>query len=300
MYLFTKKRVLTVVLVVSMLAATLLVAGCGDSKSASDGSAPSNGAGTSDQTIGLAPKPEDGIKLTVNSGADKSFFLPIGGYADTVDVNFDWKVDWGDGIVEDLTGYGSPGSAIKHAYPNAKTTYIISITPNNASPDSNGVGWFHAFGNPLNLPDEQKAKFLYIDGILDDNAINISIEGACWYMLRGCVNLKMGPNFRFDTTRTEAGWFLASCMFEDCSSLVVNDVFTLPTVSKATLTETVYSNTFAGVTAKQNRTALEIIGSTMNDYGSTAPAEAHGTFSAAFDTTGVTNLNWYEPGTFYS
>ena len=88
-------------------------------------------------------------------------------------------------------------------------------------------------------------------------------------------------------------------MFEDCSSLVVNDVFTLPTISQDTLEESVYSNTFEGVTAKQNRTALEIIGSTMNGYGSAAPAEAHGTFSTAFDTTGVTNPNWYEPGTFY-
>jgi hypothetical protein len=230
----------------------------------------------------------------VNSGADKSFFLPIGGTGDDFSADYDWDVDWGDGITENKTGYGSAGSALKHTYPNANTNYIISITPHNASSAGDGAGWFYAFGFSGNYLEENASKLLYVDGILDDKAINVSKSGACWSMFEGCVNLNMGPNFRFEIKSTEAKMLFATDMFKGCANLVLNDVFVLPMISQDSLKDRVYSGTFAGVTAKQNRTALEIIGSTMNGYGSAAPAEALGTFSAAFDTTGVTNPNWYK------
>jgi hypothetical protein len=298
----------TIYTAIAMALAFLLLfglVGCGDSKPAPDGSASSasSGAGTSGGVNDTAAKPEDGIKLTVNSGSDGVFFLPTGGGDAFTIYPYDWTINWGDGSTSTEAGEGRSLSSIEHTYSGKNTNYVITVQPTvrPASTKGDEPGWLQSFGFNLTngqtaYSTENKQKILRVDGIIDDSAVNISLNGACLWMFAGCTNLSMGPNFTFSTTKTDAGALFASSMFENCSGkdFVVNSVFTFPQLSDTSLKDDVYSDAFAGVTAKQNRTALEIIGSTMNGYGSAATSKPLGTFSAAFDTTGVTNPNWYK------
>ena len=58
--------------------------------------------------------------------------------------NYDWRIDWGDGDVEIVSGTSDISSVgITHQYPN-EDTYTITISP--ADPDNASVGWLDAFG----------------------------------------------------------------------------------------------------------------------------------------------------------
>jgi hypothetical protein len=261
--------------------------------------------------VGLAPEPRDGIKLTINSSVNRCFSLPLSGiHNGSFSVDYSWAIDWGDGSSENVAGTTVMGAYIKHDYPRPDTTYIITIKPQEwpSVIPSDGPGWFSAFGfgiensnksgifsdKPDLLPDmsEDKSKLLYVDGILDDYAVNASGGGTCWATFSGCENLRMGPNFNFGITKTESRGF-GYAMFYRCASLVVNDVFTFPQFTSNSVNRSCFEALFAGITARQKRAMVEIIGNVMNGYGNDAPRRPIGTFSDAFDTTGIKNPNWY-------
>lgn len=317
----TGRFVLLFCVCVVLACATVLLAGCTNEKpevseelpswmteaedvvSNNDSSVAENEAarGVPEDTIGLAPEPKDGIKLTVNSGADKSFSVPTSGMPNGSSTRYFWIIDWGDGSTGEENGTGTVGNSIQHDYPYADATYIITIKPQEwpSAIPGDEPGWFEAFG--FGIADsgssaetsENMAKLLYVDGILDDYAINASSSGACWTMFSDCKNLKMGPNFNFRITKTEAKGMFAAAMFSNCTSLVVNDVFTFPQFSSDSLDFPCFQYTFEGVTAKQTRAASAIIGDTMNGYGNASPSVPIGTFSSSFDTAGINNSNWY-------
>jgi hypothetical protein len=242
-----------------------------------------------------APSPEDGIKLIVDSGKDKRFSFGVG-WAGPFQ-NFDWNISWGDGTNEHKSGRAV--GKIEHEYPYAGTNYLITIKPHTRLlPGKNEVGWFQPFGKDTFA--EKTASILFVDGILDDYAVNASTPNVCRFMFSGCHELRMGPNFSFAITSAEVSPGFFEEMFAYCygEGFAVNDIFTFPQVSvESLLVQDIGTCPFVGafrsIKAKQKRTALEIIGSTMNSYGNAAPTKPLGTFSSAFDTTGVLNENWY-------
>jgi hypothetical protein len=242
-----------------------------------------------------APGPEDGIKLIVDSGKDKRFCFDLW----CLLQNFDWDISWGDGVNEHK--FGETIGILEHEYPHASTNYLVTIKPHTRSlPGKNEKGWFQPFRCNTSLAREV-GSILFVDGIIDDYAINPSVPGSCFSMFIACDNLRMGPNFNFSFTRNDMSPDFASHMFASCSGdgFTINDTFTFPQVSRESLIMSESSpfcpfwGIFAYVTAKQKRKAVDIIGVTMNSYGSAAPNKPCQVFSEAFDTTGVLNQNWY-------
>jgi len=313
----SKQRRAFVVLLcgLAISSAVFALVGCGTAKpNISEVSPITDTVGTTTETVasssgeaagsvGLAPDPADGVKLTINSGENKKFLIPIGGM-NPYGFEFSWTVDWGDGTTETLAATSGAGKAFDHEYPNANTTYVITILPDSDSPVGEGddPGWFQAFGfsggesGPGTV--ENRAKLQYVDGILDDKAINAANQYVCYRMFMGCDNLKFGPNFRFDIAKTESGGMFAAEMFRDCSGsgFEMNDVFVLPQFSQESVNMNSFWDMFQGVTSGKLRPAADIIGKTMLGYGDAAPAEPIGTFSEAFDLSGIDNANWYTKG----
>lgn len=151
---------------------------------------------------------------------------------------FDWVVDWGDGASERVKGVSSPnggevstGSLI-HSYA-AAGEYSVAIAPTGAVSETTGnaPGWLQAFGHPEGWsPAGGFDKIVCVDGVIDDCAINIELEGACACMFTNCSNITMGSHFTFSSNKKTAGDFFCFEMFSGCGgdAFTMGDAFQLP------------------------------------------------------------------------
>lgn len=174
--------------------------------------------------------------------------LPACGHAGIGEFfRFDWLIDWGDGTDEHVRGISSSfGGEVSqgnlvHTY-GSDGTYRIVIRPANSPSKTEGTapGWLQAFGytdKPMYDGTTREKLFpkgvdnlIEVDGILDDCAINIELEGACGEMFADCKNITMGPSFTFDSDKTRAGNFFCYKMFWSCcgDNFAMGNNFKLP------------------------------------------------------------------------
>lgn len=194
------------------------------------------------------------LTLTVRfeSEAGGTFQIPACGQGGIGEYYpFDWNIDWGDGTCERVRGVSSSrggdvslGSLV-HAF-GAKGRYEIAITPAEQVSETTGdtPGWLQAFGYPeswaFSVDDNQRFveyvfpkggdKLVCVDGVLDDYAINIELEGACAQMFIGCKNITMGSHFTISSNKETAGDHFCFKMFSGCSgdAFTMGDAFKLP------------------------------------------------------------------------
>lgn len=151
---------------------------------------------------------------------------------------FDWVVDWGDGANERVEGVSSRSGGevstgdLVHWYV-AAGEYLVVITPAEAVSETTGSepGWLQAFGYSGGVYSvERFGKVVRVDGVLDDYAINIELEGACARMFACCSDITMGPHFTFSSNKKTAGDFFCYEMFSECDgdAFTMGEAFQLP------------------------------------------------------------------------
>lgn len=178
-----------------------------------------------------AGEPE--LRLTVHfvDGDSGEFQIPAcGGGRDG--IPFYWNISWGDGAGECVSGVSSYEGGevfagnLMHQYA-APGRYEIILAPARASGETAGntPGWLQAFGYPSSwvfsmgedvLFPKGGDKLVGVDGVLDDRAINVELEGACAEMFAGCENITMGSNFTISSHKERAGDFFCLKMFSGC------------------------------------------------------------------------------------
>lgn len=191
------------------------------------------------------------LRLTIHfeDGDNGEFQIPAcGGRQDG--VPFHWDIDWGDGTRGRVSGVSSceggdvPAGSLMHQFA-APGSYEIILSPAGAANETTGntPGWLQAFGYPHSRVfsvGENGARALHfpkgidnlvgVDGVLDDRAINIELEGACAEMFVGCENITMGPNFTISSQKERAGDFFCAMMFSGCrgDAFAMGKSFQLP------------------------------------------------------------------------
>ena len=181
------------------------------------------------------------LSLTVRFDDENGgvFQIPACGHAGIGEYfPFDWIIDWGDGASERVKGVSSPRGGdvtmgnLNHVY-SAAGEYSMAIAPAEAVSETTGniPGWLQAFGHPEGIyPAGGFDKIVCVDGVLDDCAINIELEGACACMFTHCSNITMGPRFTFSSNKKTAGDFFCFEMFSCCGgdAFTMGDAFQLP------------------------------------------------------------------------
>lgn len=194
------------------------------------------------------------LRLTVRFEGEEGgeFQIPACGHGRIGEYwPFDWMINWGDGSSERATGSSSPkggevrAGSLVHPY-REHGEYVVTITPAGSISETAGdePGWLQAFGYPESWAfsvDENRRFVEYVfpkggehlvcvDGVLDDYAINIELEGACAEMFIGCENITMGPDFTFSSRKRKAGNFFCNQMFAQCKgdSFTMGSSFQLP------------------------------------------------------------------------
>lgn len=173
------------------------------------------------------------LYLTINSGDDGKFIIPLNQYRQ---VQYSWKIDWGDGTGwHEYNGIGRTNTGITYTNYEPNNVYTIRIKRNSPV-----VGWLNAFGfeptvtnvdtSPSSL--KNKNKVLLIDGQLDKNMFTSSSQNkfpdyCCAYMFQDCKNLKIGDNFNLPQNIPLAGDYVFQFMFQNCSSIDNLNIFNL-------------------------------------------------------------------------
>lgn len=224
---------------------------------------------------------EDTLYLTINSGDDGKFIVPLNQYRP---YEYKWIIDWGDGNIDTYNGTGGYNSGITHNYNNANTTYTITIKK-----DGNVTGWLKAFGFDITQNDigpsslDNKNKVLIVDGklnesmFIDTNTITMQeidfntmqpigdptilqqtktmVNNICAYMFQDCKNLTFGDTFTFlddfsnDITITTG---FCQSMFQGCTSLDDLKNFTLPNTNIVNVSDYFCQSIFQGCTSLVN------------------------------------------------
>ncbi|MDR0876132.1 MAG: InlB B-repeat-containing protein [Clostridiales Family XIII bacterium] len=194
----------------------------------------------------------------INSGSDQKFLIPLTGQlgGGIYGIEFDWLIDWGDGVTESWGGVSSASgfdnangiySYIPHDYADANKDYVITITPNSWPVEK----WLAAFGfsastelSNANSPENRPKVLEVMSPILPAMTRTAAqINGSApppnceWQdTFNSCINVKMGEDFTFDQTAwapvTAAGDYFADHMFAHCNGVgnrfEMSDIFNLP------------------------------------------------------------------------
>jgi hypothetical protein len=162
--------------------------------------------------------------ITVNSGSDSSFVLPI--KPDTIN---NLAIDWGDGstqIVKTSPSTGTTYTGIPHTFPTANTNYqikmygtsIISGAPSFSNRGKCGFGFSNTAGYNVVT---NKSKIISIDSdimslIPEGTELGVYFLFCCF---QDCTSLTSIPdNFLNGLTSQQKDNFLYHC-FYNCTSL---------------------------------------------------------------------------------
>jgi hypothetical protein len=98
--------------------------------------------------------PLEPFSITVQDNG--SFNIPTRGVNgdSTTYQSYNWKIDWGDGNTEIVSGTGTSSSTIPHTYTDGKNIHEIIIKPNGTATQ----GWLNAFGCGSSSSDGPKIK----------------------------------------------------------------------------------------------------------------------------------------------
>ena len=213
------------------------------------------------------PAPEM-FKLTIDTrqtstsalGTETHFILPTGNAFD-----YDWSIDWGDGVVESKSGSGAADTGIEHSY-SVAGQYIITITP-NSSLDS----WLKAYGYSASassstlLKQAERNKVVTCHGLLTPAMValqgeigigqvgNSALRG--WFQDCKGYHFTMGNDFGLSPEWSEirtVGTYFMSNMFHGCSgqAFTMGAKFNFPPNLK-TLGQNSIRDTFNGCNGAQ-------------------------------------------------
>ena len=223
-----------------------------------------------EEEISLAPG-EEGFQFSIdtrqtntglNSPVPNTFSIPTSGNGGNTATEYNWFIDWGDGLMEYKSGTsgttaGDGGVGILHTYATPGE-YLITIKPAD-----DRDAWFRAFGfwttntagTANTTANRQKVvspltpltvKMFASDGSTDLSLVN----DVCRIMFYGCngVGFTLGDNFGFDDgwdSVVSVGNSFCYNMFNSCSSLTsLPSSFNLP-VGITTVGANFCSNMFA-------------------------------------------------------
>jgi hypothetical protein len=170
-----------------------------------------------------------------------SFGVPVSGLnSDSLVYQaYNWKINWGDGNIEPVSGTGARNKIINHTYIDGKNTHIIIIEPATTA----SQGWFNAFGTGDLASATNSAKIKKLFTPLTGFMRTISASYACYYMFHNCSGLTSLPNKFLPATILANGCY--EYMFQGCTGLTAIPENLLPATI---LTEYCYMSMFQGCT----------------------------------------------------
>jgi len=202
----------TIILFLLIFTSTLFI-GCGTATK----SVTTNNAGNNNNST-VSPV-KDAFIFKINSGENREFILPAQFIAAMESswyvegVEYDWKIDWGDGTEEEehsgISAWvtGEIGSytrhfseGIFHLYPEANKDYTIKIRPNGPATKD----WLQAFGwsddyahpSPTVMDFENRAKLKAILSPFPENSKS-NFTGT----FMGCTGLTVIPENLFENIK---------------------------------------------------------------------------------------------------
>ncbi|GHU86711.1 hypothetical protein FACS189476_00420 [Spirochaetia bacterium] len=211
--------------------------------------------------------------ILVINGSSGTFTIPIND-----DWDYDWTIDWGDGIVETKTGTAYSGvPEISHTY-TANPQYTIEITANSNTGHA-AFGFYNT--TPGASAPANKQKLLKALGHIKENTSVPNIGEAwraCFYQ---CTNLnEVSPDLLPNVDNGGGSIFLS--MFKGCTGLTSLPAgFRLPAVPNGS--GSIFNEMFSGCT-----------GLTSLPAGFQLPAVPNGTYGIFREMfrgcTGLTSL----------
>ncbi|MDR1560920.1 MAG: hypothetical protein LBS23_01030, partial [Holosporaceae bacterium] len=170
------------------------------------------------------------LKLTIDSGSDGKFILPIrNGTTNNL------SIDWGDGTSQTYTATPTNYDGVSHTYTNANKQYVISISGRSVfdgtinSGNGGMLGFGFLSGSTGYNVAANKEKLLKVEGRLnsllkkeDLTPIDLStIDKSYLYSFTfyRCTKLTSIPNNLFEGISGPAASLMFYCTFQECTSL---------------------------------------------------------------------------------
>jgi hypothetical protein len=131
-----------------------------------------------------------------------SFGIPVSGVngGETNYQSYDWKIKWGDGSIETVSGTSGPSATSPHTY-SSGGTHTITITPNGKATQ----GWFNAFGSSSSQDASNLAKIKELKSSITSRMRTMNtyaFEG----IFRGCTGLTSLPADLLPATNLGSGY----------------------------------------------------------------------------------------------
>jgi hypothetical protein len=196
------------------------------------------------------PPTENYFGLTINSGSDSQFILPLK-YGNNT-AHHDLTIWWGDGQIDTVTGTAgiiALYQGLTHSYPSTDTEYSLKMTGTTYLQTAENSSYF-GFGFYTNTTGynaaTNKSKVVRLLGSPDFLlSSNMSSKNYCYSsMFSGCTSLTEIPATLLPATTLAQSCY--SSMFASCSSLQEIPATLLPAT---TLAQSCYASMFRGCTA---------------------------------------------------
>ncbi|GHV42978.1 hypothetical protein FACS189490_12860 [Clostridia bacterium] len=169
----------------------------------------------------------DALQLTINSGGDGTFILPLG-YTHLMG-DFVLSIDWGDGTREEITQLPDYGVGVPHTFPQVNTLYAVSLNGDVTGATFDGdfyntVSMFNFSRYSDQANSANKAKLIGINGSLQNIRNTQDMLGFQFgefdYMFADCVNLKSYSKSIDDlmTQYPDNGAFVG--VFSGCNNII--------------------------------------------------------------------------------
>jgi hypothetical protein len=195
-------------------------------------------------TFDITVQQDTSFKITINSGSDSQFILPLKYGSGT--AHHDLTIDWGDGAVTETVSINAVNQGLTHSYPSANTQYTIKLTGTTYLTTAENNSYFgfgftaNAYGCNVNT---NRAKVISVSGS-PDNLLSPSMpsKNYCYdSMFQNCTSLVTAP----ELPATSLATYCYQGMFNGCTSLV-NAPTELPAL---TLTQNCYYAMFQNCTS---------------------------------------------------
>jgi hypothetical protein len=221
---------------------------------------------------------DSSFSLTINSGSDSKFILPL--KYGSGKAHHDLTIDWGDGNIQTVTGTAditTQYQGLTHNYNSATTQYTIKLTGTTyletvENGSYYGLGFYSiatgynvaankvkviaASGSPDNLLSASMTNKNYCYQCMFYGCTSLTMAPAlpattlasgCYnYMFYGCTSLATGPSILPVTTLATECY---RSMFQSCTKLT-----TAPELPATVLTDRCYAYMFQNCTSLNNKT----------------------------------------------
>jgi hypothetical protein len=158
-----------------------------------------------------------------------SFNIPVSGVNGGVSAyqTYSWKVDWGDGQKQSVSGTGSSTATIEHTYTDGVGTHTIKIGPQ----EENEQGWFNAFGSSGSQNASNLEKIKSIQSPTITPSMRTMGSYSHYRMFYNCNGLTAIPSGLLPATTLAS--YCYGYMFYNCTGLTAIPPGLLPATSLA-------------------------------------------------------------------